>query len=263
MRLYLAVLSARMRVLVQYRAAALAGFGTQVFWGLIRMMIFTAYYESTTAEMPMSLEETVTYVWLGQALLLLMPWNIDAEIGAMLRSGNVAYELVRPVSVYWLWYCRSAAMRIAPVFLRAVPMFVVAGLFLGMEAPPSFASAGAFLASVFAAWLLSSAITTFLAISLFWTISGEGVVRIAPAFILVFSGLFVPLPLFPDWAQPVLNFLPFRGLQDVPFRLYMGHIPAAEAPALVLHQLGWAAAMVAAGQALVGRGLRRVVVQGG
>ena len=36
MRPYWAVLSARFRMLLQYRAAALAGLGTQVFWGLIR-----------------------------------------------------------------------------------------------------------------------------------------------------------------------------------------------------------------------------------
>jgi ABC-2 type transport system permease protein len=227
------------------------------------MMIFTAFYESTTRTMPMTLEQTVTYVWLGQALLLLMPWNMDAEIAGMVRTGNVAYELVRPVSVYWLWFCRSAAMRIAPVFLRAVPMFVVAGLFLGLKAPPSFACGCAFIASVFAAWLLSAAFTTVLATTLFWTVSGEGIVRIAPSFFLLFSGLFVPLPLFPDWAQPILNALPFRGLMDVPFRLYMGHIPPSETGWLVLHQLAWMAAIVMAGQAMAWRGLRRAVVQGG
>lgn len=40
---YLAILSARFRTLLQYRAAAAAGFGTQLFWGLIRMMIFEAF----------------------------------------------------------------------------------------------------------------------------------------------------------------------------------------------------------------------------
>ena len=46
MRPYWAVFSARFRVLLQYRVAALAGCGTQLFWGLIRMMSF---YESSTA----------------------------------------------------------------------------------------------------------------------------------------------------------------------------------------------------------------------
>ncbi len=263
MKLYFAILSARMRVLVQYRMAALAGFVTQLFWGLIRMMIFIAFYESTTKEMPMTMEETITYVWLGQAMLLLMPWNMDAEIAAMVRTGNVAYELVRPVNLYWLWYCRSAAMRMAPLLLRAVPMFIVAGLFLGLKAPPSLAAGCAFAVSFVGAWLLSAAITTWLATLLFWTISGDGLARILPSFFIVFSGLALPLPLFPDWAQPFLNAQPLRGIMDVPFRLYMGHIPPSEVGWMLLHQLGWTALIVAFGEAMTRWGLRRVVVQGG
>ncbi len=43
---YRAMFSASCRSLLQYRSAALAGVVTQFFWGLIRMMIFTAFYES-------------------------------------------------------------------------------------------------------------------------------------------------------------------------------------------------------------------------
>ena len=62
MKAYAAVVSARFRMLLQYRVAALAGLGTQVFWGLIRMMFFTAFYRSTTAPQPMSLTDVITYI---------------------------------------------------------------------------------------------------------------------------------------------------------------------------------------------------------
>jgi ABC-2 type transport system permease protein len=263
MKPYRAMFSARFRVLLQYRAAALAGFGTQLFWGLMRVMIFTAFYESSTAVMPMSLEETVVYVWLGQALLLLLPWNWDREVEQLIRSGNVAYELVRPVDLYWLWYCRAVAMRTAPALLRALPMFIVALLFLGLRVPPSLASAGAFGLAIFGSLLLGGAITSLVNVSLFWTITGDGIARLMTALLVVFSGIIVPLPLFPEWLQGIANVLPFRGVIDVPFRLYMGHIEPEHAVGLFLHQLGWTAAFVVAGRFLLRRGLRRVVVQGG
>jgi ABC-2 type transport system permease protein len=250
-------------VLLQYRAAAMAGFGTQLFWGLIRVMIFTAFYESAAGPQPMTLREVITYIWLGQAMLLLLPWRIDADVEAMVRSGNVAYELLRPVDLYALWFCRSLALRVAPMLLRATPMFVVAGLLLGLEAPASIAAAGAFLAAVAGAMLLTSAVTMLMTISLLWSISGEGVRRLLAASATLLSGIVVPLPLFPDWLQPVLAALPFRGIVDTPFRLYMGHIPPGRLPALLAHQLAWTAAMVLLGRWLLSRGLRRVVVQGG
>ena len=99
---------------------------------------------------------------------------MDREIAAMIRTGDVGYEMIRPVELFWLWYARAMAMRMAPAFLRALPMFVVAGLFLGLEPPPSMGSAVAFAVSVGVAILLSSAFTVLITVSLFWTISGEG-----------------------------------------------------------------------------------------
>ena len=51
---YLALLSARYRMLLQYRAAAMAGAATQLFWGFIRIMILLAFYRSSSAEPPMA-----------------------------------------------------------------------------------------------------------------------------------------------------------------------------------------------------------------
>ena len=109
MRPYFAILSARFRTLLQYRVAALAGIGTQLFWGLIRVMIFDAFYRSTTAPQPMTYAEVVTYIWLGQAMLRFLPWDVEGDARQMMRTGGVAYELLRPLDLYALWFCRSLA----------------------------------------------------------------------------------------------------------------------------------------------------------
>ena len=263
MRAYWAIISARFRMLLQYRAAALAGFGTQLFWGLIRTMIFAAFYRVTSAPQPMREEDVVTYVWLGQAMLAMLPWNEDREVRMLIRTGNVAYEMLRPVDLYSLWYCRALALRSAPTLLRALPMFAVAALFFGLKPPPSWACAGAWAASTLAALLLSSALTTLMTISLLWTISGEGVTYLLCACAVVLSGMAVPLPLFPNWAQGVLSALPFRGVVDAPFRLYLGHIPPAAVWTVIAGQLAWTAALVLLGRAVLARGAHRLVVQGG
>jgi len=263
MSAYWAVVSARFRVLLQYRAAAMAGLGTQVFWGLIRVMIFEAFYRSGTGHHPMSLPETVTYVWLGQAFLGLLPWNTDRDVRDQIRSGAVAYELLRPLDLYFLWYFRALALRTAPTILRAAPMFVIAGLFFGLSAPPSLMALVAWVASMAGALVLSCALTSLLTISMLWTISGEGVAALVNAGVFVLSGMIIPLPLFPDWAQPILNALPFRGLVDVPFRIYAGHIPPGTVPGLLAEQLAWSVIFILVGRAVLARGVRRLVVQGG
>lgn len=81
--------------------------------------------------------------------------------------------------------------------------------------------------------------------------------------VMFLAGMYVPLPLLPDWAQGVLTVLPFRGIMDVPFRLWSGDIPPAEAPLLVVQQLAWSAAFILLGRWMLGRGTRRLVLQGG
>jgi ABC-2 type transport system permease protein len=260
---YLAVLGARFRMLLQYRAAAAAGLATQLFWGLIRLMIFDAFYRSSSAPQPMSQQEVVSYVWLGQAMLMILPWSTDHEVKGMIRSGAVAYELLRPLDLYSFWYARSLSMRTAPTLLRSIPLLLVAGLFLGLKPPLDLAAGVGWLLSTAGSIALASAITTLISISFFWTLSGDGVSRLLPAVAMVFSGLILPLPLFPGWAQAALDFLPFRGLADVPFRIYVGNIPPAQIPLCLAHQLLWTAAFVLFGRWLLSRATVRLVVQGG
>jgi ABC-2 type transport system permease protein len=111
--------------------------------------------------------------------------------------------------------------------------------------------------------VLSCAITTLTSISMLWTISGEGIARLIGTCATIFSGAIIPLPLFPDWAQPVLNALPFRGLMDIPFRLYIGGVPAGQVVPWLGHQLAWSAALVLLGRWILSRGVRHLVVQGG
>jgi ABC-2 type transport system permease protein len=174
LRPYRAVLSARFRALLQYRGAAIAGFGTQLFWGLIRMMIFTAFYAGAAGSLPMTRENVVAYIWLGQAFLGLLVFGADREIVEMIRTGNVAYELLRPVDLYGLWLGRELASRIVPTALRATPLLVIASL-AGWIHWPGPARVGAFAAVLVGAVLLSATLITLINITTFWTVSGQGI----------------------------------------------------------------------------------------
>jgi ABC-2 type transport system permease protein len=132
-----------------------------------------------------------------------------------------------------------------------------------LSPPPSLAAGAAFSAALVGAVALSAAMTTILNVTLLWTISGEGVSILLAALVTVFSGLVIPLPLYPDWARTTLVLMPFAGVMDLPFRLYTGDLPPAAAGWVLLHQLLWTSALVLLGRWLLRVGMRRVVVQGG
>lgn len=267
MRAYLAIVRLRFLLLLQYRIAALAGLATQFVFGFIFIFTLEAFYISSTAEQPMSFDQIVTYVWLGQAMLSMLPWNGDGDVQTLIRSGNVAYELCRPTDLYNQWYARAIALRTAPTLLRAIPLFIVTVCFLpdrySLSLPQSAASFFAWIMAQFGALLLGCAITNLMNVSLLWTISGDGVNRVVPALVTILSGMVIPLPLFPDWCWKLLQFLPFAGLVDTPFRFFIGHIPPSEIWIYLLRQLTWTMILVGLGRRLLARGLKRVVVQGG
>ncbi|MEZ0295637.1 MAG: ABC transporter permease [Candidatus Methylacidiphilales bacterium] len=260
-----AVTRARFRMLLRYRGAALGGFITQVFFGLMFVMVYRVLYEGDGAAegAPMELSQVVTYLWLNQALFAMQPWQPDPEVRQMIRTGSVAYELTRPCSLFWLWVARAIAMRSAPTLLRSVPLVAVAMLFFGMQLPASPEAAVLYVVSLTAALLLSSAITVVLNSSLFWTMSGEGITMLMPAIVMTLSGQNIPLLFYPAWMQPFMAWQPFRGLLDVPSRIYTGSLSPDRALLEIAGQFAWCAVILAIGHWMVHRGTRRLVVQGG
>lgn len=272
MQAYRSLFLARFSLLLQYRAAAIAGVTTQLFWGVVKVMVLAAFFSHSTVAQPMTLQEAIGYVWLGQAFIMaIVPWSGDREVQELIRTGAVGYDLLRPIDLYNFWFTRALAMRMTPLVLRAVPILAITLWILpliglgdwALMFPPSAAALIAFGLSFIGAILLSAALTMLLTISLMWTISGEGVSTIVPTLVTIFSGLLIPLPLFPDWLQPLLNFLPFSGLLDQPFRLFTGNLPPEALPGVLFHQGFWVVALVGLGRFLVRRGVNRLVIQGG
>jgi ABC-2 type transport system permease protein len=271
LRPYLAVFAGRLQLTLQYRAAALAGFATQLWFGVIRVLIFVAFYAGGAAHAPMSLGNAITYTWLGQAFLAFLPWSADPEITEMVRSGAVAYERLRPVDTYGWWYARALAWSVARVLPRAALMVAFAGVAMplfglarwGLAPPPSLAAAGLFAISLLGVITLSAAITLIINVILVASMSDRGANALAGAVVNLFSGMVVPLAFFPDALRPWLRAQPFAGLVDIPFSIYFGALSGWSAAGAIALQFGWALGLVALGRWWLGAVMRRLQVQGG
>jgi ABC-2 type transport system permease protein len=265
MNSYLALFRARFRALMRYRAAAWAGVVTQLVFGAVLIAMRGAFYKNASQPPPLTYEQMVSYSWLVQAFFALSPFtaNPDPEVRDRMRDGSVAYELARPLDLYTLWFVRNVANRLTPALLRCGPILVLGFLFLGLKPPHSLAAFGAFLVTMGGALLLIAAWCTLISISLLWTISGDGIARMGPIIVMVFSGQIVPIALFPESLQTVLKLQPFVGMVDTPFNLWVGKTPAAQLPAVLAHQLLWTGFFVLLGRFLLNRGIKRLVVQGG
>src|SRR5258706_15633476 len=130
LRPYTAMFAGQFQVMLQYRAAAIAGFATQCWWGALKVMILAAFYLGHVGPTPMPLADAIDYTWLGQALLALLPWNADSTVAEAVRTGGVGCERLRPVDTYGLWFARAASSMLARALPRAPLMVALAGVVL-------------------------------------------------------------------------------------------------------------------------------------
>jgi len=267
MRPHLAIFRIRFVNSLQYRMAALAGVSTQFAWGFMEITAFAAFYQVRPEAFPMTLAQTASYIWLQQALLYVFFVMLsDNDIVSTVIDGNIAYEMVRPMDLYSRWFSQIAATRLAGALLRAVPVLTVAFFIpypFGLMLPPSFAQFAGFIVSGILAMAVTVAFTNFIYVSLFYTMSIQGMRIMMYGLVAFLSGQTVPIPFFPEPLQRVVELLPFAAMQNMPLRIYNGHIAGAEMYQGIALQVFWLIVLVAAGRALIGNAYKRVVVQGG
>lgn len=267
MKSYLTYFKLKFKTGLQYRAAALAGISTQLFFGIVYISVYVAFYQSDTNSVPMPLNQLISYLWLNQAFFALVyMWYKDKDILSLIKKGNIAYELCRPQDIYSMWTSKILGERISNLCLRCLPVLIIAILLpypFHLDLSITLTRLLIFIPSlILSAFLMVFLVLLYHIICLF-TLDEKGVVNILMVVTDILSGLVIPIPFFPDFLQKICNFLPFRYVSDFPFRFYVGNITIQEGLYGLLIQAIWIVILVILGRTLMKIALKKTVVQGG
>ena len=267
MKSYLSYFKLRFLTGLQYREAAIAGFFTQIFFGLVFIMVYLAFFESGDSNAPMTLEQTINYLWLNQILFALVyMWYKDKDIFSIIKNGNISYELCRPQKLYWMWYFKIISQRLSAVLLRCIPALIVALILpypYGLNLPNNFLTFIVFLFTLVISTLLMTSIVTLYHVIAMFTLDDKGITAIILAVADILSGVVVPIPFFPKFLQVISSYLPFQYVSDLPFRIYISHIPLNEAWSGIVVQIVWIIIITIIGTLLSKIALKKAVIQGG
>ncbi len=263
MRLYLEVARRAFARHLTYRAATLAGMSTNIFFGLMRSYVFIAAYAGRPDARGWSLDDALTYVWVGQALLMpVFMWGWW-EIALTIRSGDVVSDLSKPFDYYTFWLSQDAGRAALHTLTRGVPTLLAGVLLFDARLPGEATRWTAFLVSLALAVWISFGLRYIVNLFAFWLLDYRG-----PAIMLMFatsffSGLLVPLVFWPAWARTIAAALPFAGIIQSPVDVYLGKAAGADLAGLLMFQVGWGAALMLVGRLMTSMAMRKVVVQGG
>ncbi len=263
MKMYWATFVMRLKLETQYRAAALGGLVTQLFFGLISVFLYRALL-NTSADAA-AMQATATYVWIQQAFFRMI-FSTDNTLTSTILKGDMAYQLVRPVDQYSFWFARTMAAKLSGTLMRAVPLLLIVIWLprgIGLGAPASLPALLGALVALLLGFLTITAISSFSDGLVLLTLDNRGINAVLSFLISFFSGNLLPLTLFPDSWQRLISCLPFSQILDTPIRLYTGQYALTVLPQLLLMQIMWIAVFVIVGRLLWRGTLRRIIVQGG
>ncbi len=261
---YLAFVTKSFQKRMQYRVANLAGLTTNFFFLLVHIFVYTAFYAARTGPLSLNLNEIITYFVLCQVFFMLMPfWGARSEVTSAIKDGSVALQLTKPVDFQAYWFADECGRACYYLFMRGLPTFLISIIFFAVAIPTQPTTLMAFAVSITLATFMSAAITITIFSSAFWTLDTTGFSGLSYSIITLFSGMLVPIALWPEWLAHIAAWLPFGGLIDIPFSIYLGKITGIEAWIAIGKQMIWVVFFLGLGRVLLKRGFSRLVIQGG
>lgn len=267
MKSYISYFKLKFLTGLQYKAAALAGISTQIFFGIMYICVYVAFYESDSSNLPMELSQLVSYLWLNQCFFsLIYMWYKDKDILGLIKSGNLAYELCRPQNVYMMWFSKMYGERLSKVLLRFFPVILFALVLpspFNLDLTTTLPRFILFLLSLILASILVVSLVLLYHIICLFTLDEKGIVNMFMVMSDILSGVTIPIPFFPSYLQNISNILPFRYVSDFPFRLYVGNISINEGLIGLVVQLIWITILIVLGNILMKKALKKAVIQGG
>jgi ABC-2 type transport system permease protein len=266
MRLYAAVVAGGFRRYATYRVATVAGVFTNTVFGFIIAYTYTALWHVRPHLGGYDLPQALTYVWIGQAMLAasaLMGGGFETELTDRIRTGAVAVDLYRPADLQVWWLAQDLGRAFHQAVARGVAPMVVGALVFHLSLPSSPLTWLAFLLAVCLSFVVSFGFRYLVALSAFWLLDGLGVVQVAGLAAMFFSGLLLPLTVFPGALGEVARALPWSSMLQVPADVLLGARTGWGVLGALAFQAMWAAVLLGLGRLLQRAATKRVVVQGG
>ncbi len=265
--LYLAVAAGGFRRYATYGTATAAGVFTNTVFGFIVAYTYIALWDERPGLGGYDQAQALTFVWVSQSLLAaaaLIGGGFQEELQERIRTGDIAVDLYRPADLQMWWLAADLGRAVFQLLGRGVVPLVAGALAFPLALPVDPLRWLLFLVSVLLALVVSFALRYMVGLVAFWLMDGAGVNIMATVASIFFSGMLLPLTVFPGGFGEFVRALPWAAMLQVPMDVLLGkHTGAGGAAEALGFQAGWALVLLGTGRLLQSAATRKVVVQGG
>lgn len=270
--LYGAVAAGGFRRYATYGTATAAGVFTNTVFGFILAYTYIALWDERPGLGGYDQSEALTFMWVSQALLAagaLIGGGFQEEFQERVRTGDIAVDLYRPADLQAWWLAGDLGRAAFQLLGRGVVPLVIGGLAFQLALPTAPLRWLLFMVSVFLGLVVSFALRYLLGLAAFWLMDGAGINLMATVVTVFFSGMLLPLTVFPGGFGEFVRALPWAAMLQVPVDVLLGGgggggVEGAAGTAGALgFQAAWAVVLLGLGRLVQSAATRKVVVQGG
>jgi len=264
--LYAVVAKLSFRRFSTYRAATAAGVFTNTIFGVIISYTYIALWQQRPTLGGYDQTDALTYAWIGQSLLMtvaLFSGGFQEELAERVRTGDIAIDLYRPVSLQTWWLVSDLGRAAFQLLARGIPPTLVGAVLFHLRFPISPLTWIWFLVSVFLAVLVSFGYRYLVALTAFWLVDSRGVDYLVGVSAIFLSGMMLPIVVFPGWLATIAHLLPFAATIQTPIDVFLNMHTGADLALAMGVQAVWAAMLLTIGHVVTGLATRKVVVAGG
>jgi len=172
-------------------------------------------------------------------------------------------DLIKPVSVQWMWISRAIGESAFRLGLLTLPTAVVVALVFPVQGPASRENFLLFLVAVLGSFFLMAAINFMIGTCAIPLKSILALIRAKYWLIELLSGLLIPMSFFPDRVQKVLAWLPFEHIAYTPLQIYLGKLDRGTALRALGIQWLWVIALLWLAHVWWERASRKITIHGG
>lgn len=207
--------------------------------------------------------QMTTYIavtWMARAFYFN---NLDREISTDIRDGSIAVQFIRPYNYVLVKMMQGFGEGVFRFLMFMIPGMAIALLLFPIELPKDPYAWAGFLTMLFFSFLINSQINVITGLLAFFVENNEGMMRMKRTLVDLFSGLIVPISLFPDWLAGVLKLLPFQAITYLPGSVFTGRVQGVGIWNVLGIQAVWFVILLLPILWLYRAARQRVFVQGG
>ena len=222
-----------------------------------------ALYKNRTTVNGVDAESMLTYIIISSVLSVLLITNVERRIQTSVEKGTVAADLMRPISLFGVYFAEDIGNILALIFQNMFPILLIGSLMIKVPLMADIHDLPVFILSVLLSFMINWLIAALFGMMAFTAVNIDALIQVKKHLLRLLSGSIIPVWFFPEAVSRVLKALPFVYIYQLPLSIYIGKGDRAEQIGQMKIQFLWLVILFAIFLLLQNRVTKKVMVQGG